>query len=111
MQKTWANISIYKLSKFSQKIDLFLSHLNQIKGNVDGIVSKSVVKLGKSKPSSVNTSLIGKESSSMTPPFLLTFDIFNKNVHNCLIDCGESSIVMPYASCKKLTVECLKNSS
>ena len=30
--------------------------------------------------------LIGRKSRSQTPPFLLTFEIFNRNVHNCLVD-------------------------
>ena len=30
--------------------------------------------------------LIGRKSQSQTPPFLLTFDIVNQNVHNCLVD-------------------------
>ena len=38
-------------------------------------------------------------------PFLLTFEIFNRNVHNCLVDYGASSNVMPYSVCKKLNEE------
>ena len=34
--------------------------------------------------------LIGGESRSQTFPFLLTFEIFNQNVHNCLVDFGAS---------------------
>ena len=30
-------------------------------------------------------------SAKRVPPFLLTFEIFNRNVHNCMIDSGESS--------------------
>ena len=46
--------------------------------------------------------LIGRNSRSQTPPFLLTIDIFNINVHNCLVDSGASSNVIPYSVCKKL---------
>ena len=49
--------------------------------------------------------LIGRKSRSQTPPFLLTFDIFNRNVHNCLVDSGASSNVMPYSVCKKLNAQ------
>ena len=42
--------------------------------------------------------LIGTKSISQTLPFLLTFDIFNQNVHNCLVDSGDSSNVIPYSS-------------
>ena len=50
----------------------------------------------------VDGALIGRKSQSQTPPFLLTFEIFNRNVHNCLVDSGSSSNVMPYSVCKKL---------
>ena len=49
--------------------------------------------------------LIGRKSRSQTPPFLLTFDIFNKNVHNYLVDLGSSSNVMPYLVFKKLNAK------
>ena len=40
--------------------------------------------------------LIGRKSRSQTPPFLLNFEIFNQNVHNCIVDLGVSSNVMLY---------------
>jgi hypothetical protein len=46
--------------------------------------------------------LIGRKSRYQTPPFILTFDIFNKNVHKNLVDLGASSNVMLYLVCKKL---------
>ena len=49
--------------------------------------------------------LIGRKSRSQTPPFLLTFDILNRDVHNCLVDLGASSNVMPYSVCKKLNAQ------
>ena len=50
----------------------------------------------------MDEALIGRKLRSQTPPFLLTFDIFNINAHNCLVDSGASSNVMPYLVCKKL---------
>ena len=49
--------------------------------------------------------LFRRKSRSQTPPFLLTFEIFKRNVHNCLVDSGASSNVMPYSVCKKLNAE------
>ena len=49
--------------------------------------------------------LIGGKSRSQTPPFLLAFEIFNRNVLNCLVDSMTSSNVMPYSVCKKLNAE------
>ena len=46
--------------------------------------------------------LIGNKSRFQTPPFLLSFEIFNRNVHNCLVDLGASSNLMPYSVYKKL---------
>jgi len=56
----------------------------------------------KGKATADKASLIGKNSKSTTPPFLLTFEIFNRNVHNCMVDSGASSNVMPLSVCKKL---------
>ena len=49
--------------------------------------------------------LIGNKSRFETPPFLLTFEIFNRNVRNCLVDLGASSNVMPYSVCEKLNAQ------
>jgi hypothetical protein len=38
-------------------------------------------------------------------PFLLTFEIFNRNVHNCMVDSGASSNVMPLSVCQKINAE------
>jgi hypothetical protein len=53
----------------------------------------------------VDGDLIRKKSRSQTPPFLLTFEIFNCNVHNYLVDYGASSNVMSYSVCKNLNAE------
>ena len=42
------------------------------------------------------------ERKTSTPPFLLTLEILNHKVHNCLVDSGSSVNVMPLAICKKL---------
>jgi hypothetical protein len=49
--------------------------------------------------------LIGRKSQSQTPPFLLTFQIFNRNVHNCLVDLRASLNVMPYSIYKNLNAQ------
>ena len=41
------------------------------------------------------------ERKTSTPPFLLTLEILNHKVHNCLVDSGSSVNVMPLAICKK----------
>ena len=49
--------------------------------------------------------LISMKSRSQTPPFLLTLEIFNRNVHNCLVDSGALLNVIPYLVSKKLDAE------
>ena len=45
---------------------------------------------------------VGGKSKFRTPPFLLNFQIFNYNVHNCLVDLGASVNVMPLSIYKKI---------
>lgn len=58
----------------------------------------------------INTTLTIHKSKSKTPPFLLSFKIFNQNVHNYLVDVGASLNVMPFSICKKLNATPLKSS-
>jgi hypothetical protein len=64
--------------------------------NVDKPVSEAASK--KQQPSTVNT-------RRNVPPFLLTFEIFNRNVHNCMVDSGVSYNVMPWSVCQKINAE------
>jgi hypothetical protein len=53
----------------------------------------------------VNAYLTGQRLRSTTHPFLVTFDIFNRNFHNCMVDSGASSNVMPLQVCDELNVK------
>ena len=74
--------------------------------NTSNVENKEKKTMEEKRPNPrVDGALIGRKSRSQTPPFLLTFEIFNQNVHNCLIDSGASLNVMLYFVCKKLNVE------
>ena len=45
---------------------------------------------------------MGGKPKRKNPPFLLTFEIFNHNVHNCLVDSRALVNVMPLSVCKKI---------
>jgi ribonuclease HI len=62
----------------------------------------------KNKPN-VNAFSVDKKGNPFVPPFLLTFEVFNRNLHNCLVDSGASSNVMPLSICKKLNAVPLKS--
>jgi hypothetical protein len=111
MKNTRANISLFELSKITQQKNKLLHALdsNNSENNTSTVGEKDKGKTTMSSlsqnKSNVNATLIGEKSSSHTPPFLLTFEIYNINVHNFLVDSGASSNVMPYFVCKKLNVE------
>ena len=50
----------------------------------------------------INEASIGGKSKSRTKPFLLTFKIFNLNVHNRMVDSRASLNGMPLSVCKKI---------
>ena len=64
--------------------------------------------LNADKIAHINAALTGQKSKYKTPPFLLSFENFNQNIHNFLVDSGASSNVMPFSLCKKLNETLLK---
>ena len=104
MKKFKANISLYEVSKLKQQQRYLLNELNAYPSLVV-VISKYSQGIGKpltnstEKFLSIDAILIEDRSNSHTPPFLLTFELFNKNVHNCLVDSGASSNTMPKLVC------------
>jgi ribonuclease HI len=84
------------------KGSLPVPNVNSVNNNVHNVSnSDKVVEEKASKKPQVTTSNTRKN----VPPFLLTFEIFNRNVHNCMVDSGASSNVMPWSVCKKINAE------
>lgn len=54
---------------------------------------------------------IGVHSRSQTLTFLFTFEIFNHNVHNCLVYFGALSNVIPWSTCNKINPTSEKNNA
>jgi hypothetical protein len=79
-------------SELSDKRDLTVQSVT----NVDKLVSGIAIK--KQQTSTVNT-------RRNVPPFLLTFEIFNRNLHNCMVDSGASSNIMPWSVFQKINAE------
>jgi hypothetical protein len=107
MKKTKANITMFELSKLKHQQKLLLKELNVVP-STPLPSSKAANDSGQSPPGMVEATdsvLIGDRSSSHTPPFLLTYEIYNRNLHNCLIDSGASSNIMPASVCSKLNIE------
>jgi hypothetical protein len=90
--KTTKKIPTKTTSELPDKRDL----AEKTVANVDKIVLGTTTK--NQQNSVVNT-------RKNVPPFLLTFEIFNRNVHNCMVDSGASSNVMPLSVCQKINAE------
>lgn len=52
-----------------------------------------------------------EEEKSLFPPFLLSFEIFNFNVHNKMVYFGAPVNVMPLSITKKINVQWSKTSA
>ena len=106
LKKTCANISMYDLVQIypmpnSHIINPAMSSIipNAKQSVAANNSNNDLTSTDKGNSAADKASLIGKNSKSTTPPFLLTFEIFNRNVHNCMVDSGASSNVMPLSVC------------
>jgi ribonuclease HI len=84
------------------KGSLPVPNVNSVNNNVHNVNnSDKVVEENASKKPQATTLNTHKN----VPPFLLTFEIFNRNVHNCMVDSGASSNVMPWSVCQKINAK------
>lgn len=103
MNKVHANISLFELIKIMNQQDILLRALGQT-SICDGTSSDK----GSSKSTDTLASMLNAlllEEKSLCPPFLLTFQVFNFNVHNFLFDYGASVNVMPLFVAKKINAQ------
>ena len=93
IKKTKENISLFEMCNLPQQrkklLEAFDAPVNKPK---DDIQSEE----------EISEESIGGKSKSITLPFLLSFEIFNHNMHNCLVDYGAATSVMPLSICKKI---------
>ena len=95
LKRTQASISLFELAKIAQFRNEII---NALLGKMPKIPQQLITSIHV-QDFVVDVVAIGQKSRSVTPPFLLTFKIFNNNVHNCMVDSGASSNVMPYSVC------------
>ena len=95
IKRTWASISLFELGKIAQ-----------FRNEIVNVLPRKMPKILQQLITSIDIqdsvfygAAIGQRSISVTPPFLLTFEIFNNNVHNFMVDSSASSNVMPFLVC------------
>jgi hypothetical protein len=104
-----ANVSIMDMCRIPQQKDFFLQALNLVETPITSTNQGEVPSPTDLKyKTNVNAFSVDKKRKTCVPPFLLTFEVFNRNLHNCLVDSGASSNVMPLSICKKLNAIPLK---
>jgi hypothetical protein len=104
------NVSIMDMCRIPQQKDFLLQTLKLIDTPITSTDQGEVPSpTYLTKKSSVNSFSLDKRGKPFVPPFLLTFEVFNINLHNFLVDSGASSNVMPFSICIKLNATPLKS--
>ena len=100
MKKARANICLFELTKITNQRDILLRALGKTS---TGDVTSSNKESSKSPDALTSTinALCMEEENSLFPPFLLSFELFKFNFHNCLVDFGALVNVMPLSVAKK----------
>jgi hypothetical protein len=84
------------------KGSLPVPNVNNVNNNVNSVNNSDKVVLENASKKPQATSLNTRKN---VPPFLLTFEIFNRNVHNRMVDSGASSNMIPWSFCQKINAE------
>ena len=93
LKKTKANISLFEMCNVPQQKEKLLKALE---------VPEEELPTDNQPKEEIGEASVGGKSKYKTPAFLPNFEIFDYNVHNCLVDSGESVNVMPFSACKKI---------
>ena len=94
IKKVKANISLFEMCNVLQQKEKLLKALEMPEEKLPTNNQPQEEEIGEAS--------VGGKPKCKTPPFLLTFEIFNHNVHNYLVDSRASVNVMPLSVCKKI---------
>jgi hypothetical protein len=87
LKKLKANISVMDICRIPQQKDFLLQALNSAKNPTTGNgPERSLTHTGPMGKPTVNACSGDRKEKPFVPPFLLMFEIFNRNIHNCLVD-------------------------
>src|SRR5713101_7893506 len=95
LKKVKANVPLFEMCKVPQQRERLLKAL-------EASEEKLPANNQPQEEEEIGETSVGGKYKSKHLPFLLTFEIFNHNVHNCLVDSGASVNVMPISVCKKI---------
>lgn len=99
-----ANISIYELARITSQCELIVQTFSQPSPR-DKTFSYQKVSSKSSSPLEYVVNDVSLEYNTLFHPFLLIFEIFNYNVHNCLVDFGAFVNVMSLFVAKEINAK------
>ena len=94
IKKVRENISLFEMCNVPQQKEKLLKALEVSEERLPTDSQPQEEEIGEAS--------MGGKPKSKNPPFLLTFEIFNHNMHNCLVDSEALVNVMPLSVCKKI---------
>ena len=91
MKKQWENITLFDLAQLPKQMELIIRTFSPTISTSKDIYTYRMFPTSKPQATTntkviINATNTGVNSWSQVPPFLLTFNIFNYNLPNCLID-------------------------
>ena len=95
LKKVKANVPLFEMCKVPQQKERMLKAL-------EALDERMPTNNQLEEEEEIGETSSGGKSKNKHPPFLLTFEIFNYNVPNCLVDSGETVNVMPIYVCKRI---------
>jgi len=103
MKKNCTGISLFELPRIASQWELLAFTHEQPTSDYNASSQKGS---GKSfGPLELVINVLTLEANTLYPLFLLTFEIFNYNVHNFLVDYGAFVIVMPLSVANKINTK------
>ena len=110
LKKMKANMCVMDMCMIPQQKDFLLQALKLTKTSMTNINQGDTLSpTNLTNKSSVNACSLEKRGRHFVPPLMLMFEVFNINLHNCIVDSGTSSNVMSLSICKKLNATLVKS--
>jgi hypothetical protein len=104
------NISVMDICRIPQQKDFLRQDLRSVENPMtSNDQQRNLTPIDLGNKLTLNTFSKDKKGRPFVPPFLLKFEVFNRNLHNCLVYSGASSNFMPLSICKKLNIVPLKS--
>jgi hypothetical protein len=109
LKKLKENISLMYMCRIHQQKGFLLQALKSVEiPTISTHQGENITPTDPRNKPTMNACSKVNKGKPFVPSFLLKFEVFSRNLHNCLVDLGASSNVMSLSICKKLNIVPLK---